>query len=56
MEKFIKVANVTVVRICCECGALVREELAKISAIASICDKCDHMENFLEIIGVEIKE
>ena len=55
MKRFIKAKDIVVHFECCECKATFTEILSETFIMSStICDECDNMENFIEVIGVTI--
>jgi len=50
----VKPTNVKVILQCCECG--VKEEIAlkEYFGEVGICDQCDKMENYMEVLEVKV--
>ena len=54
IPKLVEPKNVIVHYRCCECKATIDIPLKNVKHI-SICDECNYMENFMEMVAVGIK-
>ena len=52
----IKPNRVTIHFECCECRAKSTTLLSDLVNMTFLCNRCNNMENYMEIIGVSIKE
>jgi len=55
-KKIVKTNRVTVHYECLYCKAKHRELLKDVTNTIFLCSECNHLENYMEIVGVSIKE
>lgn len=55
-KKLINPKKVVVYYKCCECKTTISMSLTDVSAKAFLCNECDNLENFMQMIGIEILE
>ncbi len=55
LSELIEVNKVIVYYQCCECKNIVSMPLKDHLNIASLCDECTYVENFMEMIGIVMK-